>query len=93
MKKKRVVRISKDGTITLLHADDVDLESVGEVRIKRATDVYYETGKGWTARCVHPAFQTQGHTQYRKKRVEAIRDEEVLLNDALRQGTVNVNAI
>ena len=90
---KRIMRISKDGKITMLHADGPDFERMGDVKIERATDVSYKTGKGWSAKCIHTAYSPPGHTEYRKNRKEAIRDEEMLLNRAILDGTINANSL
>ena len=45
----RILRISRDGTLTCLYTEDIDLHAFGAVSIARASNVEYDNARGgWT---------------------------------------------
>jgi len=90
MKKRIVLRVGA-GSITGLHNDKVDFRSVGEVSMKRASDVHFDNERqGWAVTPLHEDAKALDLPEAYHSRTEAIDAEVTGLNDILKKQSITL---
>jgi len=94
----KTISVSPDGKVTMLYTDNLNLNALGKVRVKRASEVEFdEERNGWTVRILVGKYagmyvnnnSATDSPEVFSRRQEALAAEVRFLNDEISKGEIH----